>query len=458
MASKTTGKLNLWLTKMTDKISDTISTYLYENFTKIDTEFSAHLAETTTKFNVIEDEIDDLTSGKADKVEVRMKDVKLELEDMSPTTLAAIEGGEETSFDLLSIPQDMSVNRNKLDLELGKSLISSLNNEVPDAELEGDSWYTTAGSSVDFSQGVLVATGNGTRPSFGTSKPISDGQFDNPIRKNDKIYYGSTASIDSDLASNFILSFQNINGTVSLQATTLTSPLPNTYYKLSNIVEVTEDMAGCNLLLTVGFASSGDALDKVMKMHSPILINLTKVFGAGNEPSKEEMDEFMESIGWYPKTAPIDTITLTALKGITKLRQKQVENSSRIDDLAQIVSEKSGLKRYVLKNNPLPELMDVSDLGWTIDGSQVIEPYWVENHNDSVRIIGYWNSQLFQSLDNGATWTRIMAGGLLNGRPAYVFCTPHPDFNKSVFVVTRNTYEIYQSSDLENDGWGSWIK
>jgi len=49
MASKTTGKLNLWLTKMTDKISDTISTYLYENFTKIDTEFSAHLAESASK-------------------------------------------------------------------------------------------------------------------------------------------------------------------------------------------------------------------------------------------------------------------------------------------------------------------------------------------------------------------------------------------------------------------------
>lgn len=53
MASKTTGKLNLWLTKMTDKISDTISTYLYENFTKIDTEFSAHTADMPTMVNDI---------------------------------------------------------------------------------------------------------------------------------------------------------------------------------------------------------------------------------------------------------------------------------------------------------------------------------------------------------------------------------------------------------------------
>ena len=55
MADKTTGKLKLWIVKITDKISDTINTYLPENFTKIDTEFSSlkddvesHLAETAS--------------------------------------------------------------------------------------------------------------------------------------------------------------------------------------------------------------------------------------------------------------------------------------------------------------------------------------------------------------------------------------------------------------------------
>ena len=40
MADKTTGKLKLWLAKITDKISDTINIYLSENFSKIDDEFS----------------------------------------------------------------------------------------------------------------------------------------------------------------------------------------------------------------------------------------------------------------------------------------------------------------------------------------------------------------------------------------------------------------------------------
>lgn len=48
MADKTTGKLKLWLAKITDKISDTIVTYLPENFTKIDTEFSSLKDEVTS--------------------------------------------------------------------------------------------------------------------------------------------------------------------------------------------------------------------------------------------------------------------------------------------------------------------------------------------------------------------------------------------------------------------------
>ena len=56
MADKTTGKLKLWLAKITDKISDTINIYLSENFSKIDDEFSslkddltAHKAEMASK-------------------------------------------------------------------------------------------------------------------------------------------------------------------------------------------------------------------------------------------------------------------------------------------------------------------------------------------------------------------------------------------------------------------------
>lgn len=56
----------------------------------------------------------DTDERKADKTEVRLKSVKNELEDLSPTVLAAIEGSPEgEKFNLLSIPQDSSVTPSK---------------------------------------------------------------------------------------------------------------------------------------------------------------------------------------------------------------------------------------------------------------------------------------------------------------------------------------------------------
>ena len=44
------------------------------------------------------------------------------------------------------------------------------------------------------------------------------------------------------------------------------------------------------------YADSG--LDKHYKMRKPIIINITKTFGAGNEPTKEEMDELIKVTGY----------------------------------------------------------------------------------------------------------------------------------------------------------------
>lgn len=57
--------------------------------------------------------VDGKLSQKANQSDVRLKTKKIELEDASPTLLAAVEGGEGTSFNLLSIPQDESVTPQK---------------------------------------------------------------------------------------------------------------------------------------------------------------------------------------------------------------------------------------------------------------------------------------------------------------------------------------------------------
>lgn len=65
----------------------------------------------------------------------RDKAVKLELEDLSPTVLSAIEGGEGTSFNLLSIPQDGSVTINKFHPDIKSDIELLINALVSDGEI-----------------------------------------------------------------------------------------------------------------------------------------------------------------------------------------------------------------------------------------------------------------------------------------------------------------------------------
>ncbi len=90
MADKTTGKLKLWLAKMTDKISDTINIYLSENFYKIDDEFSSLK--------------DDLTAHKADDASTTTKGhVQLSSSTSSTSTsLAATASAVKTVNDALT--------------------------------------------------------------------------------------------------------------------------------------------------------------------------------------------------------------------------------------------------------------------------------------------------------------------------------------------------------------------
>src|SRR5690625_2177183 len=70
-------------------------------------------------------------NNKADRSEARLKNVPIGLNDASPELLAAIEGGEGTTFNLLSIPRDYSVEPVKTTFaRKGKNLFSGMYTHV----------------------------------------------------------------------------------------------------------------------------------------------------------------------------------------------------------------------------------------------------------------------------------------------------------------------------------------
>ena len=61
--------------------------------------------------------------------------VKAELEDLSANVLSAIQGGEGTSFNLLSIPQDNSVDNAKLKSDLKRDIYKNLDGDISDKKV-----------------------------------------------------------------------------------------------------------------------------------------------------------------------------------------------------------------------------------------------------------------------------------------------------------------------------------
>ena len=104
MADKTTGKLKLWIVKITDKISDTINTYLPENFTKIDTEFSSlkddvesHLTENASTSQKGHVQLSTSTSSTSTSLAATASAVKTVNDDLtSHKDAAAPHSGHET--------------------------------------------------------------------------------------------------------------------------------------------------------------------------------------------------------------------------------------------------------------------------------------------------------------------------------------------------------------------------
>lgn len=79
----------------------------------LNTNIESKLNDLETQYAPKLSSVESQLADKANKDDVRLKSVKNELEDMSPTVLAAIVGGEGTSFNLLSIPQDFSTTPEK---------------------------------------------------------------------------------------------------------------------------------------------------------------------------------------------------------------------------------------------------------------------------------------------------------------------------------------------------------
>ena len=91
-----------------------------------------------------------------------------------------------------------------------------------------------------------------------------------------------------------------LRSTSLVQADFLSDVKENTWYQMSGIAESVGLYAGPYLRVLANYKDNESAKNATLAVKEVIAINLTKTFGAGNEPTKEEMDEIINRFGFIP--------------------------------------------------------------------------------------------------------------------------------------------------------------
>lgn len=164
-----------------------------------------------------------------------------------------------------------------------------LKNEIENGEFRNGTvgWivgFSTA--TIYISDGNLLITGRSSGYGFTDVRT--------PISFNDDVYYmrGRVRVLDESSRIRFMI--DDASSYVDKSNPTL-----NEWYELSLLG--TKNTNGSVVFRTF----SDDPTDKKTEVEHMLAINLTQIFGAGNEPTKEEMDIIMDTIGYFNGTHKI---------------------------------------------------------------------------------------------------------------------------------------------------------
>lgn len=216
---------------------------------------------------------------------------KAELEDLSPTVLGAIEGGEGTSFELLSEPQDSSVTINKLSPHLKNSLTIPVKQLITNGNFEdGVVGFGVYAAQNSVSGDNLINASLGTSSYHSLTKVTEEG-----LMTGDKIYIEAKVKLNSPNVSSIRLQAKGSTGsTVVIERVNL--PASDNWITLKGVFEVVDQSGKLEILVMHYYADS--QAGRIMEVEYLTAFSLTKINGTGKEPTLTEVDSFLSD---FPK-------------------------------------------------------------------------------------------------------------------------------------------------------------
>ena len=199
----------------------------------------------------------------------------------------------------------------ELDREKADKLMAT--NLVKNGDFSQGTTGWTAGSTVNsVANNTLTSTGLGTSATcYARQSSLI------PVTLNDVWYIKSRQRVLNSFCGSLILQLAN-NSMFQVLTVGVTSPIKDQWYDISERLKLTNantnGTAGSLLLLHV-YGSPTDANGAQMEVQKVQAVNLTKIFGAGNEPTKEQMDALLLK---YPNSWFDGTVDLVSVSDLEK--------------------------------------------------------------------------------------------------------------------------------------------
>lgn len=189
---------------------------------------------------------------------------------------------------------------------IGKQLnVGSLaTNIVTNGNFPDTTGWTAADTSnaLSAANNILSLTGSLT-----ARFPSARHSANNTCVAGHKIYIKANMRITSDLTAVVGHSMKVVvSGATSgseLTVEQVNSPTQNTWYEFNGIVTLTDQTGATQLRCSQVYGDADTANGKVMEIKEVRAVNLTSVFGAGNEPSVTECDAIFKD--WFSGTTGV---------------------------------------------------------------------------------------------------------------------------------------------------------
>lgn len=244
----------------------------------------------------------------------------------------------------------------------------------------GTTGWLSAGSTSTATNNIASNTGNGADAS-----PQFYQQTNALVQAGKKFYAKSTVRVTNAVALNVKLVLEGTAGG-AVDIVSISNPVQNQWYTLSGVITVTSQTGNALINNRHGYTNAATANGKSMEIQQVMLVDLTSIFGSGNEPSQAWCDTNISYVnGIQPLVNP-----MVKISGKNLVVNGNCENGIN----GWVLQNGSGNAKFTVSNNKFSVLTGNSNTDFVYQVIRVKPTvnYYVKyngNTNANIRVYEY---------------------------------------------------------------------